>query len=94
LRHLFLGLVKIFTESLKLFPVHFYPSFWERRKIICSEGIFLLDMLYHVVLLLPRFFLSARNPKRNFYSMARLRGEVYSPPAIEDCFPISRNGRT
>ena len=69
--HLLLGLLKFATESLKLFTVHFHPSFWGRSKIICSAENFSLDRLYHDVLLMQRFFHSARDPKRKFHSMTR-----------------------
>jgi len=79
LPHLFLGLVKFFPESLKLFSVHFYSSFWEKGKIFCSAENFLLDMLYHAVLPMQKFFSLCQKPQKKICTMPRLRGEVYSP---------------
>jgi hypothetical protein len=76
LPHLLLGLVKFFTESLKLFTVHFYPSFWGRCKKIRSGEIFFLDRLYHVVLLMQRLFSFFQKSQSKFLPMTRFRGEV------------------
>ncbi len=93
LPHLFLGLLKFFTESLKLFTVHFHPSFWGRGKKFAPRKIFYLTGYTTLCYSCKGFFHSARNPKRNFYSMSRFRGEVYSLPAAEDWFATSRTGR-
>jgi len=91
--HLLLGLLKFSTESLKLFAVHFHPSFGGRGKKICSGKNFHLTGYTTLCYLCKGFFRSARDPKNNFCSMSRFQGEVYSPPAVEDCFATSRNGR-
>jgi hypothetical protein len=92
LRHLFLGLLKFSTESLKLFTVHFHPSFWGRGKKNCSGKNFHLTAYTTLCYLCKGFFHSARDPKKKF-SVSRFQGEVYSPPEAEDCFATGRNGR-
>jgi hypothetical protein len=93
LPHLLLGLLKFFTESLKLFTVHFYRSFWGRGKIIGRQKIFYLTFYTTLCYSSKDFFHSARDSKRNSCSMTRFRGEVYFPPAVEDWIAPGRNGR-
>jgi hypothetical protein len=79
LPHLFLGLLKFFTESLKLFTIHFHPSFGGRRKGIGSTK-FLLDRLYHVVLLMQRFFSFCHRSQKKFLRKGSIsRRGLFSP---------------